>query len=334
MTESSSFLQPAIPKFDGFYDHRSMLMENLLRSKEYWHLIENGVTVAPVNATPKQRRLADESKLRDLKVKNYLFQSIDRSIMETILVRDTAKDIWDSMRRKYQGSIKVKRAQLQTLRREFEVLAMKEGESVNDYIGRTLAIANRMTSHGERLEQTVIVEKVLCSMTPKLNYVVCSIEESNDVTTLSVDELQSSLLVHEQRMQVQHSKEEEQVLKASQSARSYTRGRGARTGQRGRGGGRGRGRMNKLIEYFMCHKLGHYQNECPTWEENDANYGEFDDSEEMLLMAKQEFTNQAADEVWFLDSGCSNHMVGTKEWLFDFDDGFRASVKLGNDSKM
>jgi len=102
MTESSSFLQPAIPKFDGFYDHWSMLMENLLRSKEYWHLIENGVTVAPANGTPEQRKLADESKLRDLKAKNnYLFQSIDCSIMETILVRDTTKDIWDSMRRKY-----------------------------------------------------------------------------------------------------------------------------------------------------------------------------------------------------------------------------------------
>jgi hypothetical protein len=169
MTESSSFLQPAIPKFDGFYDHWSMLMENLLRSKEYWNLIENGVTVAPPNATPEQRRLADESKLRDLKAKNYLFQSIDRSIMETILVRDTAKDIWDSMRRKYQGSTKVKRAQLQTLRREFEVLAMKEGETVNEYISRTLAIANRMTAHGERLEQTVIVEKVLRSMTSRFN---------------------------------------------------------------------------------------------------------------------------------------------------------------------
>lgn len=135
-------------------------------------------------------------------------------------------------------------------------------------------------------------------------------------------------------MQAQQSKEEEQALKISQSARGFGRGRGARTGQRGRGG-RGRGRVNKdQIECFKCHKLGHYQSECPTWEENDANYAEFDDSEEMLLMAKQEFTNAAADEVWFLDSGCSNHMVGTKEWLFDFDDSFRSSVKLGNDSKM
>jgi hypothetical protein len=39
MAESSSFAKPAIPKFDGFYEHWSMLMENLLRSKEYWNLI-------------------------------------------------------------------------------------------------------------------------------------------------------------------------------------------------------------------------------------------------------------------------------------------------------
>ncbi|MCI37130.1 homeobox-leucine zipper protein HDG8-like [Trifolium medium] len=69
MEESSNFLQPAIPQFDGYYEHWSMLMENLLCSKEYWSLIENGVTVAPANARADQQRLANESKLRDLKVK-------------------------------------------------------------------------------------------------------------------------------------------------------------------------------------------------------------------------------------------------------------------------
>ncbi|MCI53917.1 retrovirus-related Pol polyprotein from transposon TNT 1-94, partial [Trifolium medium] len=68
------------------------------------------------------------------------------------------------MKRKYQGSTKVKRAQLQALRREFEILAMGEGETVNEYFARTLAIANRMTAHGERMEQVVVVEKILRSM--------------------------------------------------------------------------------------------------------------------------------------------------------------------------
>ncbi|MCI97385.1 retrovirus-related Pol polyprotein from transposon TNT 1-94, partial [Trifolium medium] len=44
-----------------------MLMENLLRSKEYWSLIETGVGTAPANATAEQRKAADDIKLRDLK---------------------------------------------------------------------------------------------------------------------------------------------------------------------------------------------------------------------------------------------------------------------------
>ena len=29
---------PTVPKFDGHYDYWAMLMENFLRSKEYWGL--------------------------------------------------------------------------------------------------------------------------------------------------------------------------------------------------------------------------------------------------------------------------------------------------------
>jgi len=65
------------------------------------------------------------------------------------------------MRRNYQGSTKVKLAQLQALRKEFEILAMKEGETIDEYFARTLSIANKMTSHGEKMDQTLVVEKIL-----------------------------------------------------------------------------------------------------------------------------------------------------------------------------
>ena len=110
MTSESTFVQPAIPKFDGHYDHWAMLMENFLRSKEYWSLVENGIpaTVEREEFTEAQRKPIVEQQLKDLKVKNYLFQAIDRTILETVLNKDTAKNIWDSMKQKYQGSTRVK----------------------------------------------------------------------------------------------------------------------------------------------------------------------------------------------------------------------------------
>ena len=104
------------------------------------------------------------------------------------------------MRQEYQGSTRVKRPQLQAFRKNFEILQMKEGEKVDEYFARALTIANKMKAHEERMRQNMIVEKILRSMTPKFDYVVCSIEESNNVDTMTIDELQSSLLVHEQRM--------------------------------------------------------------------------------------------------------------------------------------
>ncbi|GAU22946.1 hypothetical protein TSUD_326740 [Trifolium subterraneum] len=308
-----------------------MLMENLLRSKEYWSLIEQGIVTAPVGATQEQLKAAEESKLQDLKAKNFLFQAIDGSILETILSRNTAKDIWDSMRQKYQGSTKVKRAQLQALRKEYESLKMKIGETIDEYFARTLSIANKMTTHGENLTQGNIVEKILRSLTSRFNYVACAIEEAHDVTLMTVDQLQSSLIVHEQRMKGQKD-QEEQALKMTYGGRG---GRGRGSANRGRGrGGRG-GKFNKEnVECFKCHKLGHFQSECPSWEEENANYAQFDESEEILLMAQETNEGESNNEIWFLDSGCSNHMIGNKDWLFDFDSSYKDSVKLGDDSKM
>jgi hypothetical protein len=121
---------------------------------------------------------------------------------------------------------------------------MKAGETVNEYFARTLTVANKMKANGETLGDVAIIEKILRSLTLKFDYVVCSIEESKDIDTLTIDELQSSLLVHEQRMS-SHI-EEEQALQAIHESPSRGKGRG-RGSFRGRGRGRGRQNFDKAI---------------------------------------------------------------------------------------
>lgn len=47
------------------------------------------------------------------------------------------------------------------------------------------------------MEDVTIVEKILRSLTKKYNYIMCSIVVSKDTDKMSVDELHSSLIVHE-----------------------------------------------------------------------------------------------------------------------------------------
>nr|DAD19628.1 TPA_asm: hypothetical protein HUJ06_021091 [Nelumbo nucifera] len=321
-TRDGSFVQPAIPRFDGHYDHWSMLMENFLRSKEYWSLVETGY---------EEPQAGEAMKLKDMKVKNYLFQAIDRTILETILQKDTSKQIWDSMKRKYEGNARVKRSVLQALRREFETLEMKSGECVIEYFGRVMSGSNKMRFHGEQMCDVTIVEKILRSLTDKFNYIVCSIEESKDTDTLTIDELQSSLIVHEQKFHKNNG--EEQALKVTTDEGVGARGRG-RNSYRGRGRGRGRQAFNKaIVECYQCHQLGHFKYECPTWDK-EANYAESDKHEEMLSMAYVERHEGKRDDVWFLDLGCSNHMCGDAMMFSELDESFRQQVKLGNNSRM
>lgn len=51
-------------------------------------------------------------------------------------------------------------------------------------------------------------------------------------------------------------------------------------------------------------------------------------------MAHVDHSNSSQEAVWFLDSGCSNHMTVNKQWFMELDEEYRHSVKLGNNMKM
>jgi len=56
------------------------------------------------------------------------------------------------MKKKFQGLIGVKQA----LRKDFEFLQTKEGESLNSYFARTLHIVRSMKACGENMQENVI----------------------------------------------------------------------------------------------------------------------------------------------------------------------------------
>ncbi|XP_076890159.1 uncharacterized protein LOC143541145 [Bidens hawaiensis] len=263
--ENGNFQVPSVPTFDGDYDHWRLVMKTLLKSKEYWVVIDPGYN-EPTEGTvlPAAERVQlEQMRLKDLKAQNYLFQSIGKQILKTITQKDTSKQIWEAMKTKYQ--------------------------------------------------------------------------ESKDIDCLSVDELQSSLLVHEQKLTKKHTPDDQVLQVEHDPSTGRGRGRGRGYGVRGRGRGRGRGRSDydkSSVECYRCHQLGHFAYEC-TRGEKSVNYTEFDEGEDLLLMTHATVTEELPTTgSWFLDSACSNHMTGSRKWFINLDENFTHSVKLGNDLRL
>nr|XP_028952608.1 uncharacterized protein LOC103405284 [Malus domestica] len=316
---TESFVQPTIPRFDGHYDHWSMLMENFLKSYEYWNLVESGID-APAEGvvlTEQQKRVAGQ-KLNDLK-------------------------------KKYEGSERVKRVVLQTLTRDFETLQMKSGESITDFFARTLGIASKMRSNGGTLEEVKVVENIMRSLTPTFDYIVYSIEEAKDVAELRVDELQSSFnqVLEEEEVVEKVDEVEEEVVKAigvvdnldiEMITSHLVFSKKMPTLKKNEH------HFNKSkVECYRSGQFGHYKNECymklPNEKGEKSNFVEKKE-EETLLIAFHALieTNQ---ETWYVDTGCSNHMsrltkkiVVSKDVIFDEDTMWNWSENISAQQKI
>ncbi|XP_021607686.1 uncharacterized protein LOC110611601 [Manihot esculenta] len=69
---------------------------------------------------------------KKFKALTFIHQSVSDAIFPRILGAQTAKEAWDKLRDEFQGSERVRSVKLLTLKREFEMLRMKEGETINE----------------------------------------------------------------------------------------------------------------------------------------------------------------------------------------------------------
>ncbi|KAL6315260.1 hypothetical protein AAG906_000341 [Vitis piasezkii] len=298
-----SVSQPAIPIFKGeCYEFWSIKMKTLFKSQDLWDLVENGYPYLDEEA-----RLKENTK-KDSKALFFIQQAIHESIFSKIAAATTAKEAWTTLKTAFQGSSKVITVKLQSLRRDFETLHMKNGESVQDFLSRVAAIVNQMRSYGEDILDQTVVAKVLRSLTPKFDHVVAAIEESKDLSTYSFDELMGSLQSHEVRLSRTEEKNEEKAFYEGETSDQKNGGREALGRGRGGGGAHGRGGRGRG--------------------RGDAQ----GDQRRQPRRAKQE--GSIFQQYLVLDSGCSNHMTGIKSLFKELDESHKLKVKLGDDKQV
>ncbi|KAK4399641.1 Retrovirus-related Pol polyprotein from transposon TNT 1-94 [Sesamum angolense] len=78
-------------------------------------------------------------------------------------------------------------------------MKMKDSETIDEYYTKVRELVNQLKAYGEDIPEKRIVEKLLISVTDKYDPIVTTIEETKDITTLTVTELVGSLEAYEKR---------------------------------------------------------------------------------------------------------------------------------------
>jgi len=71
---------------------------------------------------------------------------------------------------------------------------------LNEYFNRLTDLVNQMKSHGDTIEDRRIVDKILISLIEKFDPMVAVIEETKDLSTMTVQGVMGSLRSYEQRL--------------------------------------------------------------------------------------------------------------------------------------
>lgn len=82
--------------------------------------------------------------------------------------------------------------QIFNLKKEFALLKMKENEVI-EYIDRRMKVVNQLALLSEGIPESKIVEQVIVSSLDKFEAKIFSLEDSKDMTKMTISELSNSL---------------------------------------------------------------------------------------------------------------------------------------------
>ncbi|GJX03869.1 zf-CCHC domain-containing protein [Tanacetum coccineum] len=223
--EGQSMQRPPLFEIDSFIYWKN-IFETYVKSKDLdlWHVITDG-DFQPIVQNPKTKLddvIPFEKQTYDLKkkltknneAKMVIYNVLPRKEYERIFMCNTAKEIWKTLLITHQGNNQVKDNKIDLLVQQYEQFVIFEDESIDSAFARFNTINTSLKSLDEGYSSKNYVRKFLRSLHPKRRAKVTTIEESKDLTSLSLDI--RNLKVHEMII-----KKDYKIVKAKGEIKSF-----------------------------------------------------------------------------------------------------------------
>ncbi|XP_021669320.2 uncharacterized protein LOC110656718 [Hevea brasiliensis] len=119
--------------------------------------------------------------------------------LDPIMSLGSTKAIWDYLKEEYQGDERIRGMQVLNSIREFKMQRMKESETIKEYVDKLLSIVNKVRLLGTKFSDSRLVKKILVSIPERFKALISSLENSKDLSRITLAELLNALQVAKQR---------------------------------------------------------------------------------------------------------------------------------------
>ena len=130
------------------YTAWSMKMRVFMQAHSVWEAVE-----------PTDPKTAVEGKT-DKVALAMIYQGIPEDVLLSIADKKTAKEAWEAIKTMSQGADRVKKARIQTLKAEFEVMGMKDTDQLDDFYMKLNGLVSNIHALGEEVKESYVVKKI------------------------------------------------------------------------------------------------------------------------------------------------------------------------------
>ncbi|KAG9457666.1 hypothetical protein H6P81_002174 [Aristolochia fimbriata] len=115
----------------------------------------------------------------------------------------TVKEAWESLEIHYEGTASVRIAKLQQLMTKFELIKIRDDETILDYDGKIRQLANEARLLGDPFPENSLVSKILRSLNKFFFVKNIVITEANNIDKMTLNEVIGSLCTFETEMEAE-----------------------------------------------------------------------------------------------------------------------------------